>query len=116
MTEHELEDPGDSPFLLRQMGWNRLKMKDVDGEFWFRKLKAGEESLQTIIEITPGGRRKFYVEDPPDSFREAAHDGRCLTNRGVADGESLFRVHFNTKPESIVDGVRTLEQMLMGGS
>lgn len=116
MTENDLGDPGDRPFFLRHNGWNRLSMKDVDSEFWFRKLSENSRSMQVIIELTPGGRRKFFVENPPDAFREAAHEGRCLTSRGVADGETLFRVHFNTKPESIADGVRTLRTMLAEGA
>lgn len=112
MTEHNLKDPGDSPFFLQHNGWNRLQMRNFDGEFWFRKLSVDGLTLQVLIELTPGDRRKFYVEDPPEAFRKAAHDGRCLTSRGVADGENVYRVHFDTRPESIADGVYTLKRML----
>ncbi|WP_435064460.1 hypothetical protein [Halobaculum sp. EA56] len=116
MTEKELADPGDQPFYFQQHGWNRLQLKDVNGEFWFRKLTENGLTLQVFIELTPGGRRKFYVEDPPDEFRAAAHDGRCLTSRGVADGENIFRVHFKKRPESIADGVWSLREMLRGNA
>lgn len=112
MTEHELQDPGDSEFYFRMNGWNRVKIKQTNSDCWFKKITENETTLEILVEMTLGGRRKFYVEDPPEAFRAAAHDGDCLTSYGLADGENTFRVHFNRRPETIADGINTLREML----
>jgi len=119
MTEKQLEDPGDKPFFLIQNGWYPMSF-DSEGStsyteassYFSKKLTSGGAAMRVIIEITPGNRRQFYVGDPPEPFRKAAHDGDCLTSRGIADGEHRFRIHFSNKPESLADGINTIKTML----
>jgi hypothetical protein len=111
-SDTTFQDPGDTPFYLLQRGWHDLRIKDTDSDLYHKKLEVGDQAMGAIVELTPGGRRKFYVRSPPDAFRTAAHDGACLTSTGLADGEDIHHVHFSTRPGSIADGVKLLKEML----
>jgi hypothetical protein len=113
VTDTQRDDPGDTPFHLLQNGWFALDIDGSHSEFYFKTLSVDDTAVDVIIEITPGGRRRFYVEDPPESLRDAAHNGDCLTNRGVAsDVDGLYKIHFSSRPESLADGVRSVKALL----
>ena len=119
MSEHKVRDPGDTEAYLRLNNWTEITEFDgIDGKegstYYFQILEEQGEKAMIIVELTAGNRRKFYLEDPPEVVRAAAHGGDCLTSRGIADGEVLHRLHFKTRPNSIADGVRIIRQMLRG--
>lgn len=89
-----------------------MSLDGIENPLYFKRFSSRGENLQVIVEFTPGDRRRFYVEDPPESFRKAAHNGRCLTSRGLADGDRIFHLHFSNKPSSLADGINTIKKML----
>lgn len=105
-------DPKDTADYLASRGWLRLERDDgktaelYDG--WYR---ANGVKMQGVVEKTASGRGKFYVVDPPKGFIEAADDGDCLIQDGGL-GPLAAEVHFAQKPDTLGDGIETIEDLL----
>lgn len=113
MTE-AYTDPKDTPVYLQRNGWTTVDI-DVSGTIWYGEYEGDSKSMIGVLRRTPGGRRKFYVRDPPEEFVSAAHDGRCLSTARDDFTEQfgdVSSVHFREKPDSFGDGIELIESHL----
>lgn len=113
----DYRDPTTTEVYLKQQGWipiAELDEETTNSDFYFQSFKEGLKTLDVLLEVTPSGRYVFYVEDPPEVFRAGAHDGACLSERRVPDGEDVYRLHFSTDPDSVADGARVIRELLRG--
>lgn len=98
----------DTPLYLRRQGWEPVSGSP---EWYLGRYQAGETSMVGAVHRTPGGRHQFFVQDPPRTFIRNAEGGRCLTPRDEL-GDDVYEVHFYRSPDTLGDGIHTIETML----
>jgi hypothetical protein len=98
----------DTPLYLRQQGWEQV---GDSPEWYLGQYQAGSTSMVGAVQRTPGGRHRFFVKDPPRTFIRNAEGGDCLAARNEL-GNNVYEVHFRRPPETLGDGIHTIETML----
>jgi hypothetical protein len=65
------------------------------------------------IVLTASGKTKYYVVEPTHRFWRAAHRGSCfLKDASKKLKKGAYRVHWNTSPDAVSDGVRKIESLM----
>ncbi|MEW6686069.1 MAG: hypothetical protein AB1393_07685 [Candidatus Edwardsbacteria bacterium] len=88
------------PYWMRS-GWIQTK-EGYKG--WYRT-KFGR--WKGLIQRDYGDSYSFYIFDPPSELKESPH-WACFSHKG----NGKYHVHFQQKPDSIGDGIITIEKLI----